>query len=62
VRSPSDSKSAYTLDVSAVEVRDPIVVVYDEGADHVRAITLMGSRTVNRAPPSLTTVTSPPCL
>src|SRR2546428_9725995 len=57
---PCDREAGYSLDVGAVEVRDPVVVVHDQRADHVPAVTLSGSRTVNRAPPSLTTLTSPP--
>src|SRR5260370_6282742 len=61
VCSAGDGKTRHAFDVGAVKVGDAVVVVHDKRADHVVAVTLSGSRTVNRAPPSLTTLTSPPC-
>src|SRR6202521_1692868 len=60
VGSPGDRETTHALDIGAVEVGHPVVVVDDEGADHAVAVTFSGMRTVNNAPPSLTTVTSPP--
>src|ERR1700674_2951740 len=61
VCSGGDGKTRHAFDVGAVEVGDPVVVVHDKRADHVAAVTFSGSRTVNTAPPSLTTLTLPPC-
>src|SRR5258708_9327863 len=60
VGSPCDREAGYSLDVGAMEVRDPVVVVHDQAADHLTAVTFSGSRTLNSTPPELSTLTSPP--
>src|SRR5579859_147235 len=60
VRSAHHLETGYAIDVSAVEIGHPVVVVDDECADHDFKATCIGIRTVNSAPPSLTTVTVPP--
>src|SRR5260370_1135295 len=57
-RAARDRETGNTFHVCEVEIGDAVVVVDHESADH--AVTLMGRRAVKIAPPSLTTVTSPP--
>src|SRR5690242_6100985 len=62
MRPARDLETLHTLDVGAMQIGDAIVIVDDERANHRRAMTFVGMRTVKSAPPSLTTVTSPPFL
>src|SRR5438128_1275498 len=58
--STHDLEAVHALDIGAMELRDSVVVVDHESANHVLAVTLAGTRTVKSAPPSLTTSTPPP--
>ena len=57
---PNDLEARYPIDIGAVQLRHPVVVVHDQCANHNFTSALTGIRTVKSAPRSLTTLTVPP--